>query len=1139
MKYLESVKLVQYFLIDKANIEIKEITGIFGPNASGKSSLLDAVQIAMFGANSRLVSLNAQADERTMTRTLRSSCLGITDETRRARDHATTYITLVWRDTETGEPLSMGVCIYASIDKETHEVRGRYILPGIELALKDHLEEVDNEERPRAWETFRVSIIEQAKVSGVEPLYTDSERYIKQALLSLRGSGGVPSAEAFKVAFRFALRMRFDKSVDHIVRNDVLEARSTNIQKFKDVTDTFRMLAETVAQVEAKIEDGERVEVEFAKADKAARHAATWEGLSHLVTREETSEAMNRATEAKQEADQTLLSLNERFKLADEELSRAKAEESTHRERRINHSAHKEHGALQSDIIKYTDTAGRKKQDIVNSINLVRNTLRQAARSEHLQNNAPAIELVAMPLEALASNTDNLNRESLPAVMSPALKEAAHAWSELFKISGSIEHNLTEANALLKDNQNALTRAKEGRPQLSTETQRLLTELRNNGLNPTPVCDLVRVTDPEWQPVIETYLGRAVEALLVEKKDEAAAFKIYRSKQIYGPKVAMESRQNLNLVAAPGTVAELIEGDHPAAVAYLRRRFGDTLRATSDAEALAGQRTLTKDGMFVQPGDFDRQRLVEKSKLRIGSGDMGQKDVLLREIARLQGVISTLNKQAEEVKVLSASLKNIASESMVMQFILGALDDMNEAQSNVTSSRQRLAKSGDAEYVRLGEAEQAWKDKVKELEPAVAQLREDIGKASATCAQVAKLEADAVNFWQQATAAADVASSNKDYDRDYASLQWDVLLDKFADRYPEMKAHSIQQQRDFALKMNNAIQKGARELGTFKEKYREQGAVNADDWRLEREWICDVLTRLRDTELRNYTAEMNNAYKASQETFRTDVAIALSNNLDWLNRTMDRLNNVLKKCPVFSNGERYQFRRTVRPQLQKLLTFVQDVAAHGPNDDLLGGPGEIPEEFKQLLDEKTAPGAAGVRSPLDDYREFFEFDIEILREDPVTKTSQRVGVLSKRLGTGSGGEHRAPLYVIAGAALASAYHLDASNNDGLRLILLDEAFNKMDIGNIIATMRYLEQLGLQVFMASPGENLGTLTAFLHRYYDILRDVENNIIMLDGHAITEETREEFKSDLPEFNDALVEQEILQARLKKTTTAEVAA
>lgn len=127
-----------------------------------------------------------------------------------------------------------------------------------------------------------------------------------------------------------------------------------------------------------------------------------------------------------------------------------------------------------------------------------------------------------------------------------------------------------------------------------------------------------------------------------------------------------------------------------------------------------------------------------------------------------------------------------------------------------------------------------------------------------------------------------------------------------------------------------------------------------------------------------------------------------------------------------------------------------------------------------------------------------------------------VSQLSKRIGHGSGGEHRAPLYVIAGAALASAYDVDDTHDDGMRLILLDEAFNKMDPQNIIATMRYLESLGLQIFLASPGENLATLASgFMHRYYQILRDAEHNVVILESYDISSEIRQVMRSDLQNF------------------------
>ena len=318
-------------------------------------------------------------------------------------------------------------------------------------------------------------------------------------------------------------------------------------------------------------------------------------------------------------------------------------------------------------------------------------------------------------------------------------------------------------------------------------------------------------------------------------------------------------------------------------------------------------------------------------------------------------------------------------------------------------------------------------------------------------------------------------------------------------------------------------------LDAFIHKHRETpGQASLDDWHIAYPWVEYIVEQLKNTELISYREQMLRAERASQDTFRTDVALTLHNNIVWLEQQWKRLNSVLKSSPTFSNGERYEFKRTVRKNYAELLRFVENVATYGTEEDLFGGPGEVPAQFLELLEETTAPGAAGFRSPIEDYREFFDFDINILREDMESGNRKIVSVLSKRIGPGSGGEHRAPLYVIAGAALASAYNLEGNSNNGMGLILLDEAFNKMDMQNIIATMKYLESLGLQILLASPGENLATLTAFMQRYYQILRDAENNVVLLEGYDISQEARLIMRSDLPEFHPELIAQEISAMR-----------
>src|SRR3546814_14508982 len=65
-----------------------------------------------------------------------------------ARSQATTYITLIWRDAETNEPVSMGVCIEASLNNEAEKVLGRYVIRGEELSMSDHLQTVDGATMP-------------------------------------------------------------------------------------------------------------------------------------------------------------------------------------------------------------------------------------------------------------------------------------------------------------------------------------------------------------------------------------------------------------------------------------------------------------------------------------------------------------------------------------------------------------------------------------------------------------------------------------------------------------------------------------------------------------------------------------------------------------------------------------------------------------------------------------------------------------------------------------------------------------------------------------------------------------------------------------------------------------------------------
>ncbi|ODV40615.1 hypothetical protein AWV79_06020 [Cupriavidus sp. UYMMa02A] len=479
----------------------------------------------------------------------------------------------------------------------------------------------------------------------------------------------------------------------------------------------------------------------------------------------------------------------------------------------------------------------------------------------------------------------------------------------------------------------------------------------------------------------------------------------------------------------------------------------------------------------------------------------------------------------------------IGGEQEKVQEILQHFDSIAHDAQGVQALAKRLEALDTDEYRQLVQAAIEADEALSKLRSAQKAAVQAFGSAGNEHQQKQKQTASCRLHAHAQKENAEKARAEDGYDADFASEQWEKLLDRLESSFSTIATECRRRSKTADDESRRKAFNGLQKLGGFLNKHNEFLPNEAqEDWRLSRAWLTERVAVLRDTGLREYTARMEDALSTAKNTFRNDVAVALNEHLQWLGDTIDRMNLALRAAPTFTNGERYQFRRHVRPAYAALLKFIKDVAQFGPTDDMFGGAGEMPKEFEDLMREKTVVGAAAIKSPLDDYREFFDFDVEVFREDAVTGAAKHVGWLSKRVGSGSGGEHRAPLYVIAGAAMSSAYRLERGDDTGMRLLVIDEAFIKMDPRNIVATMRYFEELGLQVFMASTGDALGTLTAFLDRYYDIMRDAESNVVVLEGHDISASVREMFRADLPEFHPELVEQEIVRQFLPQNESPE---
>ena len=80
MKRLERVILVQFSLFDFEEFELGMNSALLGANGAGKTTILDAIQVAMLGAHGNYISFNTQKAGGPRDRTLRDYCLGVTLE---------------------------------------------------------------------------------------------------------------------------------------------------------------------------------------------------------------------------------------------------------------------------------------------------------------------------------------------------------------------------------------------------------------------------------------------------------------------------------------------------------------------------------------------------------------------------------------------------------------------------------------------------------------------------------------------------------------------------------------------------------------------------------------------------------------------------------------------------------------------------------------------------------------------------------------------------------------------------------------------------------------------------------------------------------------------------------------------------
>ena len=265
---------------------------------------------------------------------------------------------------------------------------------------------------------------------------------------------------------------------------------------------------------------------------------------------------------------------------------------------------------------------------------------------------------------------------------------------------------------------------------------------------------------------------------------------------------------------------------------------------------------------------------------------------------------------------------------------------------------------------------------------------------------------------------------------------------------------------------------------------------------------------LEQSELPKYRAKIEAARESAMDQFQNDFLAKLKSSIDQVQDQVKSLNRALKQAQF--GTDKYQFRVDRNPDYADYYDMIMAPELMEGDVGLLALPFQqkygtlIEDLFSRIAMSDDTQVNARKQSELQqnierftDFRTYLKFDLE------TTDQNGSKQLLSQTLNTKSGGETQTPFYIAVLASFAQLYqvnNLSGLANNTVRLVVFDEAFNKMDSERIVESVRLLRKMGLQAIICTPPDKLPDIMPLADRTLLVSKDKYQMHILSYGKEI---------------------------------------